>query len=515
LSTDLRDKVSVSAEESQADHFRTDHLIENIGHRAVSGGFVTFGAQGAKFAMNLGAAAILARLLIPKDFGLVGMVLGVTSIVNVFKDLGLSRATVQREEITQEQVSNLFWINVAFGVLLTGICVALAPFLAWFYRDSRVEGIMLGMSLVFVLAGSTAQHQALLTRQMRFQALAVIDVSSMAIGFISGVVLAWMGFGYWALVAQQVLTAAGGLVMTWVISSWRPHLPSRNSGVRPMVTFGTHLSVADLIVQFTGNCDSILIGRFFGAAPLGLYTRAQVLLSRPIQQVISPINSVMIPVLSRLQSDQERYRRSYMQAYDGLALMVFSFSAMCFALAKPIVLVILGPKWTGVIPLLMAFAIIGVTWPLAEICAWLYESQGRGKDQLRNHALAGLVTVIAYSIGLHWGPLGVVAANAVMGVLVRLPIVYFIAGRRGPVCTSDIWLGFVSHVPCWVAVYLATAGIYQTMIHVNPAIQLLVCAPVGLGVGTMLMLLFPRPRRSALFAGSKIMGALKVRFAAA
>jgi PST family polysaccharide transporter len=204
-----------------------------------------------------------------------------------------------------------------------------------------------------------------------------------------------------------------------------------------------------------------------------------------------------------------------MQAYDGLALMVFSFSAMCFALAKPIVLVILGPKWTGVIPLLMAFAIIGVTWPLAEICAWLYESQGRGKDQLRNHALAGLVTVIAYSIGLHWGPLGVVAANAVMGILVRLPIVYFIAGRRGPVCTSDMWLGFVSHVPCWVAVYLATAGIYQTMVHVNPFIQLLVCAPVGLGVGTVLMLLFPRPRRSALFAGSKIMGAWKVRFAPA
>lgn len=515
MTSSVDTKASDPAETSHADHFRTDHLIHNIGRRAVSGGFVTFGAQAAKFAMNLGAAAILARLLNPRDFGLVGMVLGVTGIVNVFKDLGLSRATVQREEITQKQVSNLFWINVGFGVLLTGVCAALAPFLAWFYRDARVDGIMLGMSLVFVLAGSTAQHQALLTRQMRFQALAVIDVTSMAIGFVSGVVLAWFGFGYWALVAQQVLTAAAGLVMTWVISSWRPHLPSKNSGVRPMVSFGAHLSLADFISSLTFSSDSILIGRFFGAAPLGLYTRAQVLLSRPIQQVITPTNSVMIPVLSRLQSDPQRYRRSYMQAYDGLALMVFSFSAMCFALSKPIVLVILGPKWTGVIPMLAAFAIVAVSWPLGEICAWLYESQGRGRDQLRNHTAAGMVTIASYLVGLHWGPLGVVTSCAAVGIFIRLPIVYFIAGRSGAVRTRDLWIGFLSHIPCWIAVFLATALVYRTVSQAHPFVQLLVCTPVGLVAGTALMLLFPRPRQSAFFAAGKIKSALLARFAAA
>lgn len=515
MTNSLNATKSSSKEAREADHFRTDHLLDDIGSRAVSGGFVTFGAQAAKFAMNFAAAAILARLLNPRDFGLVGMVLGVTGTVNVLKDLGLSRATVQRDEITQQQVSNLFWINIAFGAFLTGVCASLAPVLAWFYRDGRVNAIMLGLSLVFVLTGSAVQHQALLTRQMRFRALAVIDVTSMAVGFISGCVLAWHGAGYWALVAQQLATAVCNLVMTWIVSSWRPNLPSLNSGVRSMVTFGAHLSAADLIVLFALNTDSILIGRFFGAVPLGLYSRAQALLARPLQQVITPTNAVLIPVLSRLQSDPQRYRSSYLQAFGGLALVVFSFSALCCVLAKPIVLVILGPKWTGVIPLFAGYALVALTWPLGEICAWLYESQGRGRDQLRNHTYSAAITLAAYLLGLRWGPLGIILAYAAISLLVRLPIVYHIAGRSGPVSTSDLWMGFVSHLPCWGAVFVATASIYVAMKNVSPIIQLLVCVPVGLIGGVALMLLFPRPRKSALFAGSKINNALRARFAAA
>src|SRR5262249_37412123 len=163
------------------------------------------------------------------------------------------------------------------------------------------------------------------------------------------------------------------------------------------------------------------------AEPLGLYTRANVLLARPIQQVITPVNNVLIPVLSRLQADPERYRRSYMRAYGALALVVFSFAGMCLALARPLVLVILGPKWTGVIPLFAVFTLVAVSAPLSSICSWIYESQGRGPDQLRNHTLAGAVTIVSYLLGLRWGPLGVVTSLAITSLLIRLPIVYYIA----------------------------------------------------------------------------------------
>lgn len=503
------------ATSSKAEHFRTDHLLENIGHRAVSGGFVTVGAQSAKFVLNFLTAAVLARLLRPEDFGLVGMVLGVTALVGVFSQLGLSIATIQRETITQAQVSNLFWINVGLSGVLAALTIGLAPLTARFYHDSRVTGIMLALSITFLLTGAAVQHQALLTRQMRFQALALIDVTSAATGFALACCLAWFGFAYWALVAQQLGTAACGLVMMWRTSGWRPHLPSRNSGVKPLVAFGAHISLADFVGQFSFNSDSILLGRFFGAAPLGLYTRANVLLARPIQQVTMPVNNVLIPVLSRLQSDPERYRRTYMRAYGTLALVVFSFAAMCLALARPMVLVILGSKWTGVIPLFAVFTLVAVSGPLSIICSWIYESQGRGQDQLRNHTVAGAVTIISNLLGLRWGPLGVVTSLAITSLLIRLPIVYYIAGRRGPVRTRDLWMGFLSHLPCWGVVVLTTSLAAKAVAHAAPIVQLLVCIPVGIGAGAALILLFPRPRQSAFFAWSTIKSALKAKFTAA
>ena len=503
----------VSTPEAGQEHFRTDHLLQNIGHRAVSGGFVTVGAQAAKFTLNFLAAAVLARLLSPRDFGLVGMVLGVTAMVQVFSQLGLSIATIQRETITQAQVTNLFWINVGFSGVLAVLSAALAPAAAAFYHDPRVTGIMLALSLTFVLTGATVQHQALLTRQMKFPVLAVIDVSSAAIGFGLACFLAWRGFAYWSLVAQQLATAFFNLIFMWMSSGWRPHLPQRNSGVKPLVKFGAHLSLADFVGQFSANSDSILLGRFFGAVPLGLYTRAQVLLARPIQQIITPINNVLIPVLSRLQNDADRYRRSYMRAYGTLALVVFTFAASCLALSKPLVLVILGPKWTGAIPLFAMFTLVAISQPLSAICSWIYESQGRGKDQLTNHTIAGIVTILSFVAGLHWGPIGVVTSLAVVSLVVRLPIVYYIAGRSGPVSTRDLWMGFLYHLPCWVGVFLMTALAVRLLGHTSNLVQLLVCGPVGLIAGTALFLLIPQPRESALFAARKVTGALKARFA--
>jgi len=495
------------------EHFRTDHLLHNIGDRAVSGGFVTICAQAAKFILNFVAAAVLARLLSPKDFGLVGMVLGVTAIVGVFKELGLSTATVQRDTITQQQVSNLFWINVGFSGMLAAISAALAPLIAGFYHDPRVAGIMLALSVTFLLTGSTVQHQALLTRQMRFRALALIDVTSIAIGFAIACTSAWFGFAYWALVAQQLGTAACNLAMTWWTSGWRPHVPKRNSGVRPLVRFGAHLSVADFVGYSLANSDNILLGRLFGAESLGLYTRANVLLARPIQQVITPISSVLIPVLSRLKSDPERYRRSFMRGYDTLALFVFPFAAMCLALAKPLVMVILGPKWTGAIPLFAAFTVVAISGPLSAVCSWIYESQGRGEDQLRNHTAAGAVTVMSYLLGLRWGPLGVVVSLAIVSILIRMPLVYYLAGRRGPVGTRDLWIGFLSHLPCWGAVFLTTSLVHKLVERAAPLVQLSVCGPIGLGSGAVLILMFARPRQSAFYVWHTAKSALTARFA--
>jgi O-antigen/teichoic acid export membrane protein len=501
-------KKKDSAAAAEAQVLGTDHLLHDIGNRAISGGLVTVGAQAAKFVLNLTAAAVLARLLTPREFGLVGMVLAITGLVGLFKELGLSTATVQRDIVTQQQVSNLFWINVSVSGFLTVISFCLAPLIASFYHDPRVTGIMMVLSLTFLLTGSAVQHQALLTRQMRFRALAMIEVTSMLVGFTTACCLAKLGFAYWALVAQQLVSAAASFVLMWYTSGWRPTMPKRNSGVRPMLSFGAHLTIADFVGLLLVNSDTILIGRVFGAEPLGLYTRASVLLARPLQQISAPINAVLIPVLSRLQSDSERYQRTFMRTYDTLALIFFSLAALCLALARPLVLVILGPKWSGAIPLFSAFAIVAVSSPLADVAVWLFQSQGRGREQLYNHTLGGAVTLAAYVIGLHWGPLGVVVALAVTSMAVRLPIAFYFAGRRGPVTTGDLWMAFFSHLPCWGTVYLATTLGQMMLKDAAPIVQLLVCGPIGLGTGAALVLMLRRPRQSAFYAWNTLRNAV-------
>jgi PST family polysaccharide transporter len=273
--------------------------------------------------------------------------------------------------------------------------------------------------------------------------------------------------------------------------------------------------MADFIGLLMANSDGVLVGRVFGAEPLGLYTRANVLVARPLQQVLAPINAVLTPVLSRLQNDMERYRRSFIRAYETLALITFSFAAMCLVLARPLVLVILGAKWKGVIPLFTAFAVVAVSWPLGEAAIWLFQSQGRGREQLRNHTLGGAVTLGSYLIGLHWGPLGVVACLAVTSMAIRLPILYYFAGRSGPVATSDLWKAFASHLPCLGTVYLTTSLSYMLVKNVAPAIQLLVCAPAGLGAGVALVMIFDRPRQSALYTWNTVRSSLVRRWSAA
>jgi PST family polysaccharide transporter len=248
------------------------------------------------------------------------------------------------------------------------------------------------------------------------------------------------------------------------------------------------------------SSDNILIGRFFGAASLGVYTRASVLLARPLEQLLSPISAVLIPVLSRLQSDPVRYRLTYMRAYDTLALITFCFSGVCLGLSEPIVLLLLGNEWTAAIPLFAGFTLVALSLPLSVAVSWLLMSQGRGRDLLDAYVLLSVITVAAFLSGLRWGPLGVVIGLAVASLFIRLPILYHLAGQRGPVAARDLWRSFLSHSPCWASAWLAALLMRAVLGNAAPAFQLAVAAPIGLTSGLAAAFVLEHPRNSALYA---------------
>ena len=217
------------------EYFDTEHLTAAIGSRTARGGVVTIVSHGLKFALSIVATAILARLLTPHDYGLIGRVAVFTGFVAMFKDLGLSLATVQRPEISDEQISTLFWVNVTLSAAITALMIVLAPLIGWFYGEPRLTLITMVIATGFLFGGLAVQHEALLKRQMRFYALSVIAFTSMMIGYIVGIILAWRGASYWSLVFSQLALLASTTLGVWVTCRWRPGRPQRNTGVRSML----------------------------------------------------------------------------------------------------------------------------------------------------------------------------------------------------------------------------------------------------------------------------------------
>jgi len=404
------DPVGQAAADERDKHFRTDHLMADLKGRSVRGGAVTVAAQGAKFVLQMGSTMVLARLLTPTDFGLVAMVTVVTGFVGMFKDAGLSMATVQRETITHGQVSTLFWINVTLSVLLMALTSALAPVIAWFYGEPRLVGITLAIAGTFIFAGFTVQHQALLRRQMQFKKLAVIEVIAMATGAAVAVTVGWHTRTYWALVCIPAGTAVTNALGVWICSGWKPGPPKRGTGVMPMLKFGGGLTGFAILNYFTRNADNVIIGVTLGSAPLGIYSRAYYLLMVPIRQFNAPVGSVMVPALSRLQNDPARYRNAYLRAVGTLAFIGMPLVALLYVVADEIIAIVLGPGWGQASTVFRWIAPAAMLGTVNVAPGWLCVTLGRTRRQLVWAAISAPLTVAAFIVGTQWGVVGVAAA---------------------------------------------------------------------------------------------------------
>ena len=478
-------------------HFATGHLLANLKQRTISSGAITLASQGIKFALTMGSTMVLARLLTPRDFGLIAMVTTVTGFLRVFKDLGLSTATIQREKITHAQVSNLFWINVAVSAMLCLVVASLAPIVAWFYREPRLVGVTLALSVTFLFSGSTVQHVALLYRQMRFKAVALIEVGSVATGVICGIVAALCLCGYWSLVISSVAMEASGLLLTWSISRWRPQRPVLRSGTQSLVGFGANLTVSSFINCLSRNVDTLLLGRFYGAASVGIYSRAMALLLRPLDQLLSPVTTVIEPMLARLQGEPERYRRTFLQIFNSMALIGFVVNGLLLALARPVTLVLLGSQWEKASVIFAGFTGLALYIPVASLLGVLLISQGRGRDSLVISVVVNFMIVAAIGCGLPFGPVGVSIGLSVGGLLGAMPFTYYKVGRQGPVRTGDLWLGFAKHLPVWAAVFASAIIVRFLACNLTSILQLLIAVPAALSVGAVTIYLWQDSRETA------------------
>ena len=478
------------------EHFKTDHLQANLGGRTARGGAVTMTSHVLKFIITIAATIVMARLLTPADYGLVGMVVVFTNYMTMFKDMGLSLATVQRPEISFEQISTLFWINVLLSVGITILAIAIAPGISLFYGEPRLLPITTVVAMGFILGGLAVQHEALLKRQMRFGALAAISTVSLVVGYICGIALAWRGAGYWAIVGSQLSLIGTNTLGTWIVSGWVPGRPRKGSGVGPMLAFGRNVTGYATINVLAKNLDTLMLGRYWGAHNLGIYQKGQLVLSIPTDQTNEPFNSVAIPALSRLTDSPERYRNAFLRILETVALLTMPCVALLIATSDWVVHLLLGAQWTATGRILVIIAIAGLFQPIVNATSWLFVTQGRTRQLFQWALIYAPLSVISVLAGLKWGPLGVAISYAVGRLCLIDHLLYWFAGRSGPVRTLDFYR-VMTPIAAASALGAVAALLFRQLTNIqSPILGCIVCAAIVLSVTAFTLYFIPAGRRA-------------------
>lgn len=398
---------------------------DDIAGKTARGALTSIAGQGVNFAVRFVSMVVLARLVTPEHFGLVGMVAAFTGLLSLFRDAGLSAATVQREKVSHELVSTLFWVNVGIGLALMLIAAAAAPALAAFYHEPRLIWITLALSTGFLFNGLLAQHRALLQRDMRFGTLAGVEAASAVGGAVIGIGMAMAGFGYWALVAIAVGPPAALALGMWCASGWMPGPPRRVDGLGSMIHYGGTITLNGLVVYVAYNADKVLVGRVFGAESLGTYGRAYQLISLPTENLHSTLGWVMFPALARVQSEPARLRSFFLKGYNLFLAIVVPVTLACALFAREIVHVFLGLQWDEAVPIFRYLAPTVLAFALINPMAHLMMATGYATRSLLIGLFITPVVIAGYTFGLSHGPVGVaIGFSAAMSVLI-VPVAFW------------------------------------------------------------------------------------------
>ena len=466
----------------------------NLARSAVRGTAQTLVSQWGRFVLRLGSTVVLARLLGPEEYGLIAMVIAITGLAELLSEFGLSNATIQRRTLTDAQVSALFWLNVAMGVVTTAAAAALAPAIAALYDRPELVPITLGLCWMFLFGSLGVQHLALLGRQMQFRRLAVLEVASMALGVTVALVAAWQGAGYWALVALHLTNIGSRTVMAWVACQWRPSRPARAAGLSGLVSFGANLSVYSVLSYAARNVDNIIIGTAFGPAALGIYTKAYQLLLLPLRQLAGPLGRVALPTLSALQDTDERFRRYYRTALRGLAFVLMPLLMIVAAVSEEVVAILLGSQWLDAAPIFQVLAFAGIAQTIMWTTEWIFQATGHAGRQAVWALISRPILVASFFVGLPFGPVGVATAYTVTNFLLLVPEFWF-ALRTSVLTAADVLAAVTRPVVLSLAAFGVTLVVRTALVGTGTWITLLSASGAGALLYLLAYLVVPGVRR--------------------
>ncbi len=430
---------------------------DSLRRLAVRGAGMTIFSGGVGLAIQLVATVALARLLTPRDFGLVAMVTTFSLLLSNFGVNGITEALIQRERIDHTLASNLFWFTVGGGLLLTGGFAGAGSLLAKFYGEALVASIAAGVSVSIFVTSVSVIHLALLKRAMLFSAVAKNDIVARVVSVVVSILFGWAGWGYWALVLGVCALPLSTAIGAWLICRWVPGHPRRAAGTGAMLKYAMYTYGRFSINYFARNTDNLLVGWRFGAPALGFYKKAYDLFSLSATQLVASTSVVAVSALSRVREDGAQYRRYLLGAMAVMALLGMGIAGDLTLVGKDLIRVLLGPGWESAGQIFTFFAPgIGIM-VLYGTHGWIHLSIGRADRWFRWGLVEWSVTILLFIAGLHWGPQGIAVAWCVSFWILTVPAMWY-AGRPiglgfGPIFVA-VWRYIVASLLAGVASYL-------------------------------------------------------------
>lgn len=319
-----------------------------------------FGAKGVEFIVQI----VLARLLTPADYGIVGLVTVFIAIANVFVVSSFGQALVQKFEADNKDFSSVFYINVLMGVVLYIIMFFAAPFIAHFYNNDSLTAVIRVLSITLIVGSINAIQQAYVQRTMQFKRFFFSTLIGTVVSAVVGIALAYMGFGVWALVAQALTNKCIDTLVLWVTVKWRPELYFSAERAKKLFSFGWKLLCSGLLDTVYNNMYSLIIGKFFSEKELGLYNRGKQFPSVLVENINGSIQSVIFPALAAKQNDISAVKAMVRKAIKISTFLIFPAMAGLAAVAKPLITILLTEKWLMCVPFLQFSCFVYAFWPI-------------------------------------------------------------------------------------------------------------------------------------------------------
>lgn len=394
----------------------------NLKDRTIVGiiwnGFGRFVIQGLQILILI----VLARILTPSDFGIVGIAAIFTRLITLLNEIGIASAVVQRLEIDKEDLSTLFVASLVSGIVLTGIMLFVAQYLALFFDVAVLQPVLQVLSITLIIGAASAVQKALCNRKLDFRQLAIFEACGMALYGIVSIVLALSGFGIWSIIYGTIANHLVCSVLFWIKSDWKPQFMFYFDRFKKLVDFGLIVLLTRLVNYVGINLASFVTGKFLGPAMLGLYSLANDMSSMTVGRITNIIGRVMFPTLSKMQDDNERFNNAYLKVLQFISIISFPLLVGMAVLAEPLILIVFGEKWRLAIFPLQALASIGILRSIGSSVGFVLLSKGRSDIELKWNLFYLLlffaVLFFTAKFGLNALVMGIVAVN-----LVGIPII--------------------------------------------------------------------------------------------